>query len=87
MYLEELTEMIEQKIAQNSSKVVFSYYELRLKRNLSQSDLDKVLELITIYLENKNYKVYKTGDTYLYQNQLLEVQTNELLVAIKEDLS
>lgn len=85
MYLEELTQMIEQKIAQNSQKLVFSYYELRLKRNISQNDIGKVLELITIYLENKNYKVYQTGDTYLYQNQLLEVQTNELLVAIKNE--
>lgn len=45
--------------------------------------LPKYYKYITF--ENKNYKVYFTGERFEYQNANRMVQANELMLAIKDD--
>lgn len=83
MTLEELTKMIEQKRYKNEDKIVFTYYEMRVKQNLSPEELEKVLELITNYLVNNGYSIYREKQEYEYQGKKEKVESNEVLVAIK----
>ncbi len=78
-----ITDYIESKISENENFIRFSYYELRVKHNLSQEDTDKFLKLCMTYLENKEYEVYIGNARYSYNNASQSVQPNELLVAFK----
>lgn len=84
MNLDEITEFVDNKIDKDSSKIVIGFYELKVKRNLSDADVLNALYLISTRLMNLGYKVYKTKEKYMYQEKEYEVQSNELLVAIKE---
>ena len=84
MNLDEITEFVDNKIDKDSSKIVSGFYELRVKRNLTDADVLNALYLISTRLMNLGYKVYKTKEKYMYQEKEYEVQSNELLVAIKE---
>ena len=77
-------DIIDEKQEQNDKYIVFSFFELRIKYNLTEDQISKFLELAKNRLENTKYKVYFTGDEYIYQNQSKKVQDNELMVAIKE---
>lgn len=83
MNLIEITDLIEQKIEQNPNKIVFSFFEMKIKLELSDSVIEASMDLIATRLTNIGYKVYKTGDTYMFQNNKYIVETNELLVATK----
>lgn len=83
MTLEDLTKMIEEKRNKNEEKIVFTYYEMRVKQNLSPEELEKVLELITNYLVNNGYNIYREKEEYEYQGRTKKVESNEVLVAIK----
>lgn len=78
-----LTKFIDDKIEKDSSKVVVEYFKLKVEKDLTDEELNEALELISIRLENLNYTVYETGESYCYKGITYEVQTNELLVAIK----
>ncbi len=84
MNLDEITEFVDNKIDKDSSKIVIGFYELKVKRNLSDADVLNALYLISTRLMNLGYKVYKTKEKYIYEEKEYEVQSNELLVAIKE---
>ena len=84
MNLDEITEFVDNKIDKDSSKIVIGFYELKVKRNLTDADVLNALYLISTRLMNLEYKVYKTKEKYMYQEKEYEVQSNELLVAIKE---
>lgn len=47
-------------MAENENFIRFTFYELRVKNNLSEEDTDEFLRLAMTYLENKNYEVYKS---------------------------
>ena len=49
---------LEEKMAKNTDFIRYSYYELRVKYNLSEQDTDRFLELIRTKLQNENYKVF-----------------------------
>ena len=82
--LDEITEFVDNKIDKKKKKIVIGFYELKVKRNLSDADVLNALYLISTRLMNLGYKVYKTKEKYMYQEKEYEVQSNELLVAIKE---
>ena len=42
------------------------------------------LQLLRIKLKNNNYHVYTEGQKFEYKNANITVQSNEVLVAIKE---
>ena len=74
---------LKDKIKSNPNYIRYSFYELRVKYNLSEEDTDRFLFLIRTRLENENYKVYFTGAKFEYKNSNRTVQDNELMIAIK----
>ena len=84
MTLKFITDYIDKKIKENERKVILSFFQLRIKLNLSEEQTDEFLKLCRIRLENLGYQVYFTGAKYNYENENKVVQDNELLVAIKQ---
>jgi len=82
--LSDITEYLDNKIEKNSKKLVFTFYELRIKMDLTEPTIEKFLRLSETRLINLGYKTYKPGDVYQYEGKMIEVKENELLVAIKE---
>ena len=76
--------LINEKMIINENEIVFTFYELRVKHNLSEEQVDKFLALCKTRLEGLYYKVYFTGAKFTYKNANRTVQDNELMVAIKE---
>lgn len=75
---------IQYKISKNENEIIYTFYELRVKNNLSEAEVDEFLRLNKIRLENLGYKVFFTGAKFVYQNANRTVQPNEFMVAIKE---
>ena len=80
-----VTDYINNKIENNKDFIRISFYELRIKNNLSEEDTDVFLRLCMTYLENKGYEVYIGNSRYNYNNASQNVQPNELLIAFKND--
>ena len=78
-----ITDYINNKIAENENFIRFTFYELRIKHNLSEEDTNEFLRLAMTYLENKGYEVYIGNSRYTYNNANQNVQPNELLIAFK----
>ena len=85
MTMQEITEFLDDKIKKNENEVIISFYEIRVKKNLSEIETDKFLELCKTRLENLGYQVFFTGAKFVFQNANRTVQPNELLIAIKKD--
>lgn len=75
---------LKDKLIKNLNYIRYTFYELRVKYNLSEQDTDRFLYLIRTKLENENYKVYFTGAKFVYKDTNISVQPNELMIAIKE---
>ncbi len=84
MTIKFVDDYINRKLLENENFIRYTFYELRLKSDLSEEEVMKFLELNKIYFEKKGYKVYFTGDEFIYQNVKMTVQDNELMIAIKE---
>lgn len=65
MSLEEITNFIDDKIDKNNNKIVIKYYEMKVKHNLTDSDMQNILELISIRVMNLGYNVYRTDEKYI----------------------
>lgn len=78
-------EFIADKIARNSKIVRYTYYELKIKLNLSEEGLDRFLKCSKIILEQLDYKVFFTGAKFKFENADRVVETNEFLIGIKDD--
>lgn len=79
---------IEQKIKASPDEhfIRYTYFELKIKNNLTDKELKTFLRINKDYFENQGYKVYlKEDEQYLYKNAIMRVQTNELMIAIKEE--
>lgn len=74
---------MEEKINQDENYIVCTFYDIRVKYNLSEKETDEFLILSRNKLQNLGYKVYFSGAKYTYNNCNRTVQDNELLVAIK----
>lgn len=83
MTLEFIDNYINKKLDENEEILIFTFYELRVKSNLSEYDVNRFLELAKIRLENLYYKTYFTGTEFVYENVTRVVNDNELMVAIK----
>lgn len=84
--LADITEYLDNKIEQNSQRLIFTFYELRIKMDLTESTIEKFLRLSEIRLINLGYQTYRPGDVYEYQGEQLIVNDNELLIAIKKQM-
>jgi len=79
-----VTEYIEKKLEENIGFIRYTFYELRVKNNLSEDDIEEFLDINKDYFENKKYKVYFTGDIYTYKGEIKKVEQNELMIIIRE---
>ena len=75
---------ISTKLKENYKFIRYTFYELRIKNNLSEEEVDEFLKINKSYLEEKGYNVYFTGAKFVYENANRTVQDNELMIAIKE---
>ena len=78
-----IDDYINKKLDENEEILIFTFYEVRVKSNLSEYDVNRFLELAKIRLENLYYKTYFTGAEFIYKNVTRIVNDNELMVAIK----
>lgn len=83
MTMQFVTEYIDKKVEENKEFIKYTFYELRVKNNLSEEETEEFLDVNKDYFENKNYKVYFTNDEYIYKGQKKKVEDNELFIAIK----
>lgn len=75
---------IAKKEKENPEFIRYSYYELKIKSNLNDEEIDKFLRVNRDYFENHGYKVYFTNARYEYNGAFQNVQPNELMIAFKE---
>ncbi len=73
-----------EKASKNKNYIKYSYYELKVKANLSEKQIDEVLRVSRDYFENKNYNVYFTNAEFEYNGQKRKVETNNYMIAIKQ---
>lgn len=76
---------IKEKITSGDDFLRFSFYELRVKENLSNDDTDDFLEMAKWKLEDIGYDVYFSGAKYTYKGNRYMVGDNELMIAIKSE--
>ncbi len=72
-----------EKASKNKNYIEYSYYELKVKANLSEKQIDEVLRVSRDYFENKNYNVYFTNAEFEYNGQKRKVETNDYMMAIR----
>ena len=66
MIKELCTELLDGKMAENENFIRFTFYELRVKNNLSEDDTNEFLRLAMTFLENKGYEVYVGNARYTF---------------------
>lgn len=74
---------VEYKLLENEDEIIITFYELRVKENLTEIETEEFLQLCKNKLENMQYNVYFTGETFIYKQCNRMVQPNELLIAVK----
>ena len=84
MTMQEFNDYLDNKIQENENIIRMTFYELRIKLNLSEEEANQVLEWTKNKFEKMNYNIYFTGEEYEYQNSVKIVQSNELMIAIKK---
>ena len=84
MTMKFVTEYIDKKVNENKEFIRYTFYELRVKNNLSEEEVEDFLDVNKDYFENKDYKVYFTGEKYKYKGEEKQVEQNELMIAIKD---
>lgn len=75
---------IEYKLLENEEEIRITFYELRVKENLTEIETEEFLQLCKNKLENMKYNVYFTGEPFSYKQCNRMVQPNELLIAVKK---
>ena len=75
---------VNERISKGEDKVSISFFDIRVKNNLSEKDTEEFLKLAKSRLEKAGFKVYFSGE-YEYRDFKHQVNSNELLVAIKEN--
>ena len=84
MTMQELVNYFDSKIAENENFIKITFYELRLKYNILEEEINHFLEIAKNKFENMGYNVYFTGEYFDYKNSKMKVQDNEYMVAIKK---
>lgn len=70
------------KITKNNDIVKFSYFEIKIKMNMDEEDIDRFLKCSKIIFEDQGYQVYQLGENYNFNGEQRKVEDNEFLVAI-----
>ena len=83
MTLKYVNDYINNKISQNENLIEVSFFEIRVKENLSEEDSKIFTYLSKQRLVNLGYYVYCTGDEYEIDGMKMHVKSNMLFIAIK----
>lgn len=83
--IDDVVDYFNRKIQINEKYIRITFYELRIKYNLSEEETEEILEEGAELLKSKGYLVYFTNDKYYYKNSKTIVQPNELMIAIKKE--
>ncbi len=75
---------LDEKLSIDPNYIKYTFYDLRIKYNLSEDNANRFLKLLKIKLQNNNYEIYQTGDNFKYKDETIIVQENELVIAIKQ---
>ena len=73
-----------EKECHNKDYIEYSYYELKIKANLTEEEIDELLRVSRDYFQNKNYNVYFTNAEFEYNGQKRKVEANDYMVSIKQ---
>ena len=84
MTLEYITEYIDKKIYKNDKLITVTFYELRIKEDLSKEDTFIFLNMSKQRLVNLGYKIFETGQRFVFEGKEKIVRSNVFYVAIKE---
>lgn len=76
---------IDNQIAKNENYIRYSYFDLRVTENLSEGEVNDFLRHSKKILENKGYTVFFTGARFNYMGAARVVETNEYMIAIKDE--
>jgi len=82
--LDKIKDYINKKIEINPNIIIFTFYEIRVKLNLYEYEASEFLEMCEEELEDLGYKVYYTGEKYMYNEIRRTVEENELMIGIKK---
>ena len=83
MTMKDVADYFDKKLEENENFIRITFYEIRIKYNLTQDEMETFLELAKNKFENMGYNVYFTGGEYEYKNTRMIVKPNELMIAIK----
>ncbi len=76
------------KMIKNPNYIRYTFYEVNVKYpqeyGIEKQDIGMFLQLLRTKLKNENYHVYSEGQKFEYYNAKIIVQSNEVLVAIKQ---
>lgn len=84
MTLEYITEYIDKKIYKNENFITVTFYELRVKEDLSKEDTFIFLQMSKQRLTNLGYKIYETGQRFELDGKEKLVRSNVFYVAVKQ---
>lgn len=74
---------LEEKLNKNDKIISYSFYELRVKYDLTEYETSVFLNLVNNKLGYMGYKIYFTGEKYFLDNKIETVKDNELMIAVK----
>ena len=81
------TTLLEKKI-NNQNYIRYSFYEINVKYpkeyGVEKQDLGMFLQQLRKRLKEENYHIYTEGQRFEYDNAKITVQSNEVLVAVKQ---
>ena len=80
-----VSDYLDEKMEIDEEYIVCTFFDLRVKHNIQEKDVQKFLELAKIKLENLDYKVYFTGAEFLFKGDRKRVKENEYMIAIKDN--
>lgn len=78
-----INNLVEEKIEINKEFLRFSFYEVMIKEKIPERQENDFLQLARTKLNNMGYSVFVHGQEFAYNDVKMRVQTNELLIAIK----
>lgn len=82
--LEKINTYLENKLKSNDNKIICSYYEVKFELNISERDENAFLKIARDKFQEYGYDVYFTNAKYKYCNEVKTVESNEMIIAIKE---
>ena len=86
MSMQEITEFLDNKIEKNENILEITFFEVRVKMNLSEEQTQEFQKLCKTRLEKLGSQVYFTGAKYTYGGRKKVVESNDLMVAVKEEI-